>query len=514
MASSKSRRLLSLAPCLLIFLCGCTSLSQYWHNGLKVGPNYALPDAPLAGDWIDPIDKRKDTDDRTAWWKAFNDPVLDDLICAAYNQNLTLRQVGYRILQARAQLGIAAGELFPQAQFASGSYNRIGVSGETAGASAERHRFFSQYNLGLAMAWEIDFWGRYRRSIESARAELDASVADYDDAIVTLVSDVASNYVLLRTIEKRIEYAMVNVDIQTKTMTKAQARLKVDKNGALVLDQAITLLKQTEAGIPELEIALRQTNNRLCVLLGIPPEDLRARLKPGPIPTPSLEIAVGIPADLLRRRPDVRRAERQAASQSERIGIAKADFYPQIFLSGAFGYSAEQITDLFRSGAFNGSVGPSFRWNILNYGRIVNNVRLQDARFQELVAAYRNKVLVAQQEVENGLVTVLRARRRYKLQSESVDSAKKAEEISNRVWQVNGVEFTTVSLIQQNLVQQQDTLAQAQGEIAQGMIQVYRALGGGWRLRCSDECAPASAPRPDDRPIILPPPRAEFGRPH
>ncbi|MBM3993382.1 MAG: efflux transporter outer membrane subunit [Planctomycetes bacterium] len=513
MASTIRHYLCSSLPCLLVLLCGCTTLSEYWHNGLKVGPNYQTPTAFPASDWIDPIDKRKDADDLTSWWKALKDPALDHLICTAYNQNLTLKQVGYRIMQARAQLGIAVGELFPQSQSATGSYVRTGASSLGSNAFTSRERFFSQYNVRLGMSWEIDFWGRYRRSVESARAELDASVADYDDALVTLLSDVASDYVLLRTIEKRIEYAKVNVEIQTDTKKIAEARRKVDKNSALAVDQAKTLLKQTEAGIPELEIALRQTNNRLCVLLGIPPEDLRVKLKAGAIPTPPMHLAVGIPADLLRRRPDLRRAERLAAAQSERIGIAKADFYPQIFLSGAFGYSAEQITDLFRSGAFNGNVGPSFRWNILNYGRIVNNVRLQDARFQELVAAYRNKVLVAQQEVENGLVTFANAHRRHKLQSESVESAKEAEKFSKGLWKVNNVDFTTLSLIQQNLVHQQDTLAQAQGEIAQGLIAVYRAIGGGWRLRCTDECTPPSAPRQAERPTELPPPRPVFGQP-
>lgn len=503
--------LVSLSPCLLIWLGGCTTLSQYLHNGLKVGPNYTPPPAPIASDWIDPDDRRRDPEDLATWWKTFNDPVLDDLIASATQQNLTLREAGMRILQARAAVGIAAGQLLPQEQINFMGYDRVGLSQATAGGiigGGNRPRFFSQFNHGFALAWELDFWGRYRRSIEAARADLDASVADYNDVLITLLSDVAVNYVQIRTIEKRIEYARLNVEIQQKTMTKAQARLKVDKNGALALDQSITLLKQTEAGIPELEISLRQANNRLCTLLGIPPEDLRAKLKAMPIPTAAPEIAIGIPADLLRRRPDLRRAERFAAAQSARIGVAQADWYPQVSIVGSFGYSAEHITDVFKSAAFNGTIGPSVRWNILHYGRILNNVRLQDARFQELALAYQNKVLVAQQEVENGLVTFLKAHQRVKLQTESVEAAKKAEKIASTVWQVSGVDFTTVSLIQQNMVQQQDTLAQAQGEIALGLIQLYRALGGGWQVN-GDGCGPASRHHRHETPPV----RAEFGRP-
>jgi NodT family efflux transporter outer membrane factor (OMF) lipoprotein len=305
-------------------------------------------------------------------------------------------------------------------------------------------------------------------------------------------------------------------------MKKALARRKVEKNGELILDQAITLLKQTEAGIPELEISLRLANNQLCILLGIPPEDLRAKLGPPPnakepIPTATPEVALGIPADLLRRRPDIRRAERQAAAQCALIGVAEADFYPHISLTGTLGYSAQQFKNLFNPLAFNGTVGPSVQWDVLNYGRILNNVRLQNAKFQELTATYQKSVLNAQQEVENGLVTFLKAQQRAKLQEECVKSALKAEQISKTNWQTGGVDFTTVSLIQQNKVQQEDTLAQAKGEIALGLIQLYKALGGGWQIRlngCEPAVAPAPvAPRLGEESISVPRPVVQFGRP-
>lgn len=502
MRRSSKRLILAGFSFFLIFLSGCTSLRDYVHNGFKVGPNYVQAPAPLANDWIDAKDKRKDPGDLSHWWRVFNDPVLDDLMCDAYRQNLTLREAGYRIMQARAQVGIAVGSIFPQSQFLSASYTSTAISGATVNGPFQRTKNFGTYAFGFSLAWEVDFWGRFRRTIESADANLDAAVADYEDVLVTLLSDVASNYVQMRTLEKRIEFARKNVEIQTETMKKAEARLKVDANGALTLDQAIALLKQTEAGIPELEIAHRKATNQICILLGIPPEDLRARLGKGEIPTASPDVALGIPADLLRRRPDIRRAERHAAAQSALIGVAEADFYPHILLAGNLGYSAQTFKNLFTPAAFNGVFGPAVQWNVLNYGRILNNVRLQDGRFQELTTHYQSTVLGAQQEVENGIVTFLKAHERVIMQKQSVDAAQKAEDISKKRWLTNDVTFTTVSLIQQNKVQQDDTLAQVQGEIALGLIEIYKALGGGWEIRITG-CEPGrTVPAGMQLPVI------------
>ncbi len=220
---------------------------------------------------------------------------------------------------------------------------------------------------------------------------------------------------------------------------------------------------------------------------------MRARLGAGPIPTAPAEVAVGIPADLLRRRPDVRKAERQAASQSAQIGVAEAEFYPHIAINGTWEYSAEFYKDLWTSKALAGSVGPTFTWNILNYGRILNNVRLQDAKFQELVATYQNTVLSAAQDVENGLVTFLEAQQRTKFQAASVKAAEEAVQIAVAQYKAGTIDFTRVTQLEQNLVTQQDTLAQAQGEIVTGLVQVYKALGGGWQIR-EQGCTPTALP--------------------
>jgi NodT family efflux transporter outer membrane factor (OMF) lipoprotein len=497
-----------------VLLAGCTSPQEYIRNGFKVGPNYCQPPAPVAQNWIDADDRRIRTecDDLSRWWAVFNDPGLNSLICCAYRQNLTLREAGCRVLQARAQWAIARGNFFPQTQNMTGDYTRNAASREIAGAQSIPQAFYSQWDFGFNLSWELDFWGRFRRAIESSADNLEASVADYDDVLVTLLGDVATNYVQMRTLEGRIAYAEANVRLQRETLTIVDARFRGGTTSELDVYQARSTLEQTEAQVPELEISLRQTINQLCILLGMPPEELQLRLGPASIPAAPPEVAIGIPADLLRRRPDVRRAERLAAAQCAQIGIAESDFYPAFSLNGTLGYSAERFSDLFKPSALNSSVGPSFQWNLFNYGRILNNVRLQDARFHELVYAYQQTVLNANQEVENGLVTFLKSQRRTKLQSASVDDAEKGVQIVMAQYRAGTVDFTRVTQLEQFLVQQQDVLTQARGEIATGLVQVYRALGGGWQIRFNG-CEPTevtssgmSKPVVDSVPVATPEP--------
>ncbi len=488
--------------------CGCTPLAEYVHNGFKVGPNYHQPDVAVAGNWIDASDKRvrTDSDDLSKWWTVFNDPVLNDLICYAYHQNLTLKEAGYRVLQARAQLGIAIGEIFPQSQAMTGDFMRDASSG----ATGSTQKFTSRWDYGFSLAWELDFWGRFRRGIESNRANLQASVADYDDVLVTLLSDVATAYVTYRTTEERIKFANQNVEIQKRVLEITKASLGVGKIAQVDVDQAESTLYATQAGIPELEIALRTANNQLCILVGIPPEQLQSKLGKAPIPRAPVEVAVGIPADLLRRRPDVRRAERLAAAQCAQIGVAESAFYPHISINGTLDYQANRFKDLFGGKALSGSVGPSFNWDILQYGRTLNNVRLQDAQFLELVEAYKQAVLNANQEAENGLVTFLKAQERYALQKKSVDANRSAY---NTVWEqfkAGTIDFTRVAQLLQNQVVLDDTLAQVQGEIATGLISVYTALGGGWELRYTG-CTPSVAPVAPVGDEVLPVPRKVDG---
>jgi NodT family efflux transporter outer membrane factor (OMF) lipoprotein len=487
-------------------LCGCTPLDVYVRNHFKVGPNYRRPPAPVAEHWIDAADVRvrSENADISRWWGVFNDPALDSLIQTAYQQNLTLREAGFRVLEARAQLGITVGNLFPQVQQAKGEFVQQGVSFKDANRvlTPERlfptpERFFPQWSYGFSLAWELDFWGRFRRAVESADDSLNASVENYDDVLVTLLGDVASTYVQMRTLQQQLVYVRANVQLQRETLAIAQAKFRGGQASELDVDQAQSTLYQTEAQIPQLEIQIRQANDQLCVLLGIPSEDLVPKLGDAAIPITPPEVFVGVPADLLRRRPDVRRQERLAAAQCAQIGIADADFYPAITLNGAIGYSAKFFPDLFNAQALQGSVGPSFQWNLLNYGRILNNVRLQAAKFQEMVVNYQNTVLQADAEVENGLVQFLKSQQAAKSLAESVAASERAVKVALSQYKGGLIDFNRVSLLEQNLVQQQTQLAQARGAIATGLIQVYRALGGGWQIRCTPTgMVPADAPPP------------------
>jgi NodT family efflux transporter outer membrane factor (OMF) lipoprotein len=499
--------------CALALAGGCTSPGEYARNGFQVGPNYHTPPAEVAKEWIEQSDVRVrregDVDDE--WWKVLGDSALNSLVEDAYRQSITLREAGYRVLVARSRLDFSIGNIFPQEQEAVGGYSRNAASRENAhptirggrlleqqavaagaaGTARELARrisisdpaFTNQWEFGFSASWELDFWGRFRRAIEQSARQLEASVENYDDVLVTLLGDVASNYVQLRTLQQQLEYVRANVDLQRQTLDIAKARFQGGESSELDVDQAQSTLSQTEAQVPQLEIDIRRANNRLCVLLGVPTSDLAERLGNGPIPTAPKDVVVGIPADLLRRRPDVRRAERLAAAQCAAIGIAEADFYPAISIVGNLGWSAEQFSDAFQSRAFTGSIGPSYAWKLLNYGRLLSIYHLEEAQFLQLVASYRNAVLQANAEVENGIVRFIKAQARSGSLAESVRAAQKAVDVALAQYKAGMVDFNRVSLLEQNLVQQQDQLAQANGEIAQGLIETYRALGGGWQIR-------------------------------
>jgi NodT family efflux transporter outer membrane factor (OMF) lipoprotein len=509
-------------------LSGCTSFHDYVHNGFKVGPNYCRPPAPVAEHWIDEVDLRTEPcpENLCHWWTIFNDPKLNELIVFAYRQNLTLKEAGCRILQARASLGIAVGEIFPKPQTANGSYNRNANPVDPSSGDVSAN-FTNQWNTGFSLRWELDFWGRFRRAIIAAEDELQASVYDYDGVLVTLLGDVATNYLTVRIDQERIRLLQFNVEhVQTEVWKRARQRAGIDITtgqkapGASLITEADSAvaestLKQTNASITQLELDKRQAENQLCILLGMPPVDLRNMLGVSQIPIVPPEVILGVPADLLRRRPDVRRAERLAASQSEQIGIAQAQLYPTFYINGNIGYQAQNFPDLFRNTSLAGNVGPSFQWNVLNYGRIVNNVRLEDARFQELVLAYQQTVLQANKEVEDGLVTFLQAQRRTRLLIDAVNAQAKAVDITKaRYLQGYGGEssFSTYTTYEQTLLNAQDLSAQARGQIAQGLINVYRAMGGGWELRLNNGAdvgpMPEGPPQNPAEPIPTPSPDA------
>jgi NodT family efflux transporter outer membrane factor (OMF) lipoprotein len=470
-----------------------------WLSGcVMVGPDYVRPPAPTAEAWIDQGDPavRREPADVSAWWRVFNDPVLDTLVETAYLQNPSLGAAGGRVLEAQARRGIAIGQLFPQQQelFGSGTSNQISTN--RANRNFIPTAEYDDWQVGFDATWELDFWGRFRRGIEATDAELLASVANYDDVLVSLIAEVARNYTLLRTLEERLAVAQFNVEIQRRSFEIADAKFQGGTVTELDSAQAASLLHDTEAQIPQLEADIQQTQNTLCILLGVPPQDLR-RLLGGPqmIPAVPAEVAVGIPADLLRRRPDIRRAERQLAAQSAQIGVAKADFFPSFALLGTISVAAQDFDDLFKSSSLENFGGPSFRWAILNYGRIENNVRVQDASYQALVGDYENTVLQAQGEVENAIAAYLGARRQVQFLTSSVAAANRAVELAEFQYREGTTDYTRVLTTQQSLVAEQDRLVSTRGTVVLNLVAMYKALGGGWELRNGNDFVPQQTQR-------------------
>ena len=463
--------------------------------GCAVGPDFAPPPAPVASNWLEWRNKSLQTgpEEYRDWWRVFHDPILDRLIDIAYSQNLTLLSAGTKVLQARAALGIAIGEFYPQQQLAAGAttYNLRSLSDASVvslGTSASAN--YWRALLGVQAAWQLDFWGKFRRGVESADSAYLASIATYDDVLVTLLGDVASTYIGIRTIERQIAIARENIVRQRGIVTIARDKYKGGAATLLDVYQAENVLGATEATVPQLTIQLQQGLDALRVLLGMAPQPLGFLLarSTGEIPVAPRKVVVGVPADLLRRRPDIRAAELRAAAQSAQIGVATAELYPAISILGTFGGSAStllggELSNIFQPSGRNFTVGPSFQWNILNYGQITNNVRLQDATLQQYLVDYQNSVLTAQQQVEDGIDTFLLSRSQAEYLHRSVAAAKGALYIATLEYQQGTRDFTTVLTAEQNLLQAQNNLAVATGNIPTGLVAVFRALGGGWQIR-------------------------------
>jgi NodT family efflux transporter outer membrane factor (OMF) lipoprotein len=468
------------------------------YGCIKVGPDFTPPAVKLAKSWQDADELQLKTGPKQyrSWWRVFNDPHLDQLIETAYRENLTLRIAGVRVLEARAQLGIAVGEWYPQTQQAFGNFEKVRLSAHAPSAAGQAVLNFYQSQAGLNATWELDFWGKFRRAIESADAQMYAAIADYDTVLVSLTADVATSYILIRTLEKRLDIARQNVATQQESLHIAELRFKGGTTSERDVQQAQTILSNTQAVVPTFQIQLRQAKNALCVLLGMPParlEDLLGSARD--IPAPPVRVVVGIPAELLRRRPDIRSAEFQAAAQCAQIGVAKAELFPAFSLSGTFGFLASDVGSSHLNNMFDwrsrtGTAGPAFQWNLLNYGQITNLVRVQDARFQELLISYQNTVLKAQQEVDDALVAFLRSQERAGFLAESTRAAQNSLNLAILQYREGTTDFTTVLTAQQSLLVSQDSFASTLGDISSNLVAVYRALGGGWQMREGQDIVP------------------------
>lgn len=479
-----------------------------------VGPDFVRPTVALNTSWSERRDPRLavDTAIDVAWWKAFADPTLDELIELAYHQSLPLQIAGLRILEARAQLGIAVGQQYPTNPGPIARAAVVKPSEHSFGGFINHH--YGDYQIGFDAIWELDFWGKFRRGVRAANAAYLATVADYDDALVSLSAEVARTYVAIRTFEVLIDLAHQNVRIQEEGQQIAEARFRNGATSELDVVQATNLLESTRATIPVLEIGQRQAQNALSTLLGRPTGYVQSLLgTPRGIPTPPARVAVGVPAEMLRRRPDIRGAELRAAAQCERIGIAKAQLYPSFVLIGSIATqttsglgtsplrtASSSFTNLFGPGSLAYNAGGSVFWPILSYRQLLNGVRVEDARFQQSLVEYVNTVLQAAREVEDGMIGFLRQHDAAVFEQNAVTAAESSVKLALVQYREGAVDYQRVLDTQRELLDSQNRLAGTRSEVVTDLIALYKALGGGWELRQGDPVVtPATQREMQDR---------------
>ena len=478
MKSLQSHCTLKLIPLLalaLILLQGCFGV------GPKLGPDYSPPKLEMQDAWHQAVAEglAEGEANLQTWWNVFNDPVLNGLIERSSKSNLGLKEAVARIKEARAFRGIAGGERFPDIDSTGTGMRERSPHTLFPSTTSRTDEFFK---FGGEGSWEIDFWGRIDRSIESADASLAASVEDYRDVLVVLYAEVSTNYVEVRALQDRIKYVRSNIGTQRKTLQLTKDRFDAEVVSELDVQQAELNLARTESSLPPLQMLLIQTINRLGVLLGEHPGALHDELvQQGSIPKPPEQTAVGLPVELLRQRPDIRQAERELAAQTALIGVAKADLYPSFSLFGTFEVAANDFSDAVSySKSRMHSFGPSFRWNVFDGGRVRNQIRVEDARTEQALARYEQTVLNALEDVENAMVSYVREKERMGILERSVNAAQKSVELV-RVLYVNDLtDFQNLLDMERTLFVQQDQFADSEGMVSKNLIRIYKALGGGW----------------------------------
>jgi NodT family efflux transporter outer membrane factor (OMF) lipoprotein len=480
--------------------------------GCAVGPDYKPPQVKTPAQYVGAATTQPATQSTTtaapvlnAWWTTFNDPVLDRLMEQAKQSNLDLRIAEARLREARAQRGVVSADYYPTLDATAG-YSRskssrnsfpggvstgagagtgtggTGVTGATSGSSASLGQERDLWQAGFDAAWEVDVFGGVQRSVEAADADIEASTAELQNVLVSLLGEVARNYVELRGFQRQIAIAENNAKAQEQTLSLTQAKFKAGISSDLDVARAEAQVSSTRATIPSFEAAAQQTAHRIAVLLGQAPEALIAELgKPQAVPVPPPEIAVGLPSDLLRRRPDIRSAERQLAAATARIGIATSDLFPRFTLNGALGLQSSSFSNWADSNSTFWSIGPGLRWPIFNAGRIRANIRVQNARTDAALANYQNTVLQSLEEVENALVAFDREQARRRILSSAVASNSRAVDLSQQLYQRGVSPFLDVLDAQRALYLSQDELSQSDTNVSANAVALFKALGGGWQ---------------------------------
>ncbi len=493
-------------------------------SGCKVGPDFKPPaPPPLKGVFEQSAPgETLPRENLASWWMAFGDPVLDDLVREAYRNNRNLREAALRVCEARARVGVARGEWFPQFDaIGQESFRDISENASPFVSSAPRRGGFNFYSLGFDSTWEIDLFGKIARTVEASSAEFWAERDAFRDVQITLLADVASNYVVTRVLQQRLEIARRNLKLQENTLELVRRRGESGLAGQLDQAQAQTTVSSTAATIPTLLQQQIEATNRLAVLLGrVPSREVARRVGEGSLPEARDVLGVGVPADLLRRRPDIRRAAAEVAAATARIGVITAEKYPVATIRGTISVDSRLLATLFTDASLAHSIGPSIRWNVLNFGRLNNAIAAQRAACQASCVRYEQTVLVAVEEVENGLAAFHNEQLRVAELARGVEAAKLAVRVSAVRYERGLASFQRVVDTQRQLLTLEDQYATSRGTVLLNLIRVYKALGGGWTppgsTRASD-CLPSVNSRfatpqngrpvePADARADLPPP--------
>jgi NodT family efflux transporter outer membrane factor (OMF) lipoprotein len=446
-----------------------------------VGPDYKGVDQKTPAAWHTELQGglvagRMDPEALALWWKTLHDPELQSLEQRAVEGNKDLQAAKARVLEARARRGISSAGLFPSLNASASAVNKR-TSLNNGGTGVEN----TIYKAGFDAGWELDLFGGLRRSEEAAEADLQASREDLHDVLVTLTAEVALNYVEVRTYQARLTASEINLKAQQESYDLNLSSYHAGLINQFAVEQAAYGLEQTRSQIPSLQTGLEAAKNRLAVLLGVAPGSIHKELeKKKAIPAIPVRMTVGIPAQMLRLRPDVRRAERNLAAQTARIGVATADLYPKFTLSGTIGLESIPSSELFKSESRAWNYGPGISWNIFDAGAVRRNIEVQNARQKQALIAYESTVLKAQEEVENALTAYSKEQVRLQSLARATAAANRAYFLARDQYKAGLVDFTTVLDSQRSLQSLEDELAVSQGTVTSNMIRLYKALGGGW----------------------------------
>ncbi len=446
-----------------------------------VGPDYKPPAIKMPDKWqansSEKVSPGEDKSHLVNWWKSFNDPMLTDLINRAVSNNLSVKEAVTRLIEARLYRGVGGADLYPSVS-----------SSASATKSRISHITVDNYQVGVDSSWEIDLFGGIRRSIEAYDANIESADASLNDTIISLMAEVALDYVNMRSYQAQLSITLSNLKTQEETHDIVNWRYKSGLVTELDLKRSESTLEQTRSQIPSLQSRIDQSQNRIAVLLGLHPGVLKQELsKVKPVPVLTDIIKTGIPADLLRQRPDLRKAERDLAAQTAKIGVAVSDLYPKITLSGSIRYSADSTGDLFSSDSRSSSIGPSISWPVFRAGAIKQNVKIQSNMADRFLLQYKGLVLSAIEEVENALSSCRYEEIRHESLKKATDSAGISLELSRMQYSSGLIDFQTLLDAERTLLSLQDQLSQSEAQITVNYITLYKSLGGGWTPDSTDK---------------------------